>query len=42
MATLPVRRSSGRNLTVANPTRGFEDIYDRMGQHRGPRGSSRR
>jgi HSP20 family protein len=28
---LPVRRSSGRNLTV-NPTREFEDIYDRMGQ----------
>jgi HSP20 family protein len=32
MATLPVRRSSGRNLTVVNPTREFEDIYDRMGQ----------
>jgi HSP20 family protein len=29
---LPVRRSSGRNLTVVNPTREFEDIYDRMGQ----------
>ena len=28
----PVRRSSGRNLTVVNPTREFEDIYDRMGQ----------
>ncbi|HEX4431379.1 MAG TPA: Hsp20/alpha crystallin family protein [Frankiaceae bacterium] len=32
MATLPVRRSRGRNLTVVNPTREFEDIYDRMGQ----------
>jgi HSP20 family protein len=32
MAMLPVRRSSGRNLTVVNPTREFEDIYDRMGQ----------
>ena len=32
MATLPARRSSGRNLTVVNPTREFEDIYDRMGQ----------
>ena len=31
MATLPVRRS-GRNLTVVNPSREFEDIYDRMGQ----------
>ena len=29
MATLPARRSSGRNLTVVNPTREFEDIYDR-------------
>jgi HSP20 family protein len=29
---LPVRRSGGRNLVVANPTREFEDIYDRMGQ----------
>jgi len=29
---LPVRRSGGRNLTVVNPTREFEDIYDRMGQ----------
>ena len=27
-----VRRSRGRNLTVVNPTREFEDIYDRMGQ----------
>ena len=32
MAMLPVRRSGGRNLTVVNPTREFEDIYDRMGQ----------
>jgi len=32
MATLPVRRNRGRNLTVVNPTREFEDIYDRMGQ----------
>ena len=32
MATLPARRSSGRNLTVLNPSREFEDIYDRMGQ----------
>ena len=32
MTTLPVRRNSGRNLTVVNPTREFEDIYDRMGQ----------
>jgi HSP20 family protein len=32
MVMLPVRRSSGRNLTVVNPTREFEDIYDRMGQ----------
>jgi HSP20 family protein len=32
MAMLPVRRSSGRNLTVVNPSREFEDIYDRMGQ----------
>jgi HSP20 family protein len=30
--TTPVRRSRGRNLTVVNPTREFEDIYDRMGQ----------
>jgi HSP20 family protein len=29
---LPVRRGSGRNLTVVNPSREFEDIYDRMGQ----------
>ncbi len=32
MAMLPVRRGGGRNLTVVNPTREFEDIYDRMGQ----------
>src|ERR1700722_5841257 len=32
MTMLPVRRSSGRNLTVVNPFREFEDIYDRMGQ----------
>jgi HSP20 family protein len=31
MAALPARRS-GRNLTVVNPSREFEDIYDRMGQ----------
>jgi HSP20 family protein len=31
MAMLPARRSSGQNLLV-NPTREFEDIYDRMGQ----------
>ena len=32
MLPLPVRRGSGRNLTVVNPSREFEDIYDRMGQ----------
>ena len=32
MAMLPVRRGGGRNLTVVNPSREFEDIYDRMGQ----------
>ena len=32
MAMLPVRHSRGRNLTVLNPSREFEDIYDRMGQ----------
>src|SRR3984957_17157986 len=32
MAMPQVRRSGGRNLTVVNPTREFEDIYDRMGQ----------
>ena len=31
MATLPARRS-GRTPTVVNPSREFEDIYDRMGQ----------
>ena len=31
MAMLPVQRS-GRNLTVVNPSREFEDIYDRMTQ----------
>jgi HSP20 family protein len=31
MASLPARRS-GRNLADVNPTREFEDIYDRMGQ----------
>jgi len=28
MATLPVRRG-GRNTSLVNPTREFEDIYDR-------------
>src|SRR3984957_11508947 len=32
MTPPPVRRNGGRNLTVVNPTREFEDIYDRMGQ----------
>jgi HSP20 family protein len=31
MAMLPARRS-GRNVTLLDPTREFEDIYDRMGQ----------
>ena len=31
MAALPVRRG-GRNTSLVNPTREFEDIYDRMGQ----------
>jgi hypothetical protein len=31
MATFPVRRG-GRNLNPVNPSREFEDIYDRMGQ----------
>jgi HSP20 family protein len=31
MAALPVRRS-GRNTSLVNPSREFEDIYDRMGQ----------
>ena len=32
MAMLPTRRNSGRNMTLVNPSREFEDIYDRMGQ----------
>ena len=32
MAMLPARRGGGQNLTVVNPSREFEDIYDRMGQ----------
>jgi HSP20 family protein len=31
MAKLPAR-SSGRNMTLIDPSRAFEDIYDRMGQ----------
>jgi HSP20 family protein len=31
MAALPARRG-GRNPSLVNPTREFEDIYDRMGQ----------
>jgi HSP20 family protein len=31
MAALPVRRG-GRNTSLVNPSREFEDIYDRMGQ----------
>jgi hypothetical protein len=31
MAALPARRS-GRTPTVVNPSREFEDIYDRMSQ----------
>ena len=31
MASLPARRG-GQNITVLNPSREFEDIYDRMGQ----------
>jgi HSP20 family protein len=31
MARLPAR-SSGRNMTVIDPSREIEDIYDRMGQ----------
>ena len=31
MAALPVRRG-GRNTSVVNPSREFEDIYDQMGQ----------
>src|ERR1700679_4323455 len=32
MTTSTVRRNGGRNLTVVNPSREFEDIYERMGQ----------
>jgi HSP20 family protein len=32
MAMLPTRRNGGRNMTLVNPSREFEDIYDRMGQ----------
>jgi HSP20 family protein len=31
MARLPAR-SNGRNMTLIDPSRGFGDIYDRMGQ----------
>jgi HSP20 family protein len=31
MASLPARRS-GQNITAVNPSREFEDIYNRMGQ----------
>ena len=31
MAQLPARRSV-RNITLVDPSREFEDIYDRMGQ----------
>jgi HSP20 family protein len=31
MANLPAR-SGGRNMTLIDPSREFEDIYDRMGQ----------
>ena len=31
MAMLPARRS-GQNVTILDPSREFEDIYDRMGQ----------
>jgi hypothetical protein len=31
MAKLPAR-SGGRNMTLIDPSREFEDIYDRMGQ----------
>src|SRR6202012_6154260 len=34
MTMLPTRRNSGRNMTLVNPSREFEDIYDRMGQLR--------
>ena len=33
MAQLPARRTArARNITLVNPSREFEDIYDRMGQ----------
>jgi HSP20 family protein len=32
MAVLPVRRSGRTPSTLVNPSREFEDIYDRMGQ----------
>jgi HSP20 family protein len=32
MAMLPTRRNGGRSMTLVNPSREFEDIYDRMGQ----------
>ena len=32
MAMLPTPRSIGRNMTLVNPSREFEDIYDRVGQ----------
>ena len=32
MAALPVRRSGRNPSTLVNPSREFEDIYDRMGQ----------
>ena len=32
MAALPVRRSGRHPSTLVNPSREFEDIYDRMGQ----------
>jgi HSP20 family protein len=32
MATLPVRQSGRNQATIVNPSREFEDIYDRMGQ----------
>src|SRR6202000_2323866 len=32
MTMLPARRNSGRTMTLVDPSREFEDIYDRMGQ----------
>ena len=32
MARLPARSGGRNNLTMINPSREFEDIYDRMGQ----------